>query len=306
MGGSKVPAETTQRTIQEVPPYVQRAQQTLFDEATRVYRTYQPQQYGGAWTSAVTAQPDYQTAAQYEQGLAQRAIPRQIEATQSTLGALMNAPDVYQNPALQRAVRGALGDVQRQYTEGIIPQLESSIAGGGQGGNVRTDILRQKIGERAAREMSDVAAGMYERAYGTGLEAAARGAQMQPGLLQMMMAPGEVYRRVGRDITADQQAQIDQLRNMYEYQQMAPWSQLQRISAIMGGGGGGGGGGLGGSSSTTGPYQGPIPKSPLSGLLGGGLAGAGTAAGLVGAGMMGATSPWIWPIVGAGALAGAL
>ena len=300
MGGSKTPAETTQRTIQEIPPYMQRAQQTLYDEAARIYNTYRPQQYGGDWTSAVTSQPDYQTAARYERGLAGEFLPRQIGETQSTLGMLMNAPDVYQNPALQRAVRGALGDVQRQFTEGIIPQLESSIAGQGQGGNVRTDILRQQTGERAARAMSDVAAGMYERAYGTGLQAAAQGAAMQPMLMQMATAPSDIYRRMGLDVTADQQARIDQLREMYEYQQMAPWAQLQRLSSIIPGTPGGGFG-----QTTTGPYQGPAKKSPLAGAIGGGMAGAGTAGGLVTASVLGATSPWLLPIIGAGALAGA-
>jgi len=299
MGGSKVPAETTQRTIQEIPPYMQRAQRTLYDEAARVYGGYPPQQYGGAWTSAVTGQPDYQTAAQYERGLASGFLPRQIGEIQSTLGMLMNAPDVYQNPALQRAVRGALGDVQRQFTEGIIPQLESSIAGQGQGGNVRTDILRQQTGERAARAMSDVAAGMYERAYGTGLQAAAQGAAMQPMLMQMAMAPSDIYRRMGLDVTADQQAMIDQLREMYEYQQMLPWSQLQRLSSIIPGTPGGFG------QTTTGPYQGPVKKSPLAGAIGGGLTGAGAAGGLVTAKVLGATSPWLWPIIGGAALAGA-
>jgi len=234
MGGGKSPPQTTTQTT-ELPQHVTRAQQQLFNEAAAAYGRGVPQLYGGQWTSPVTGQPAWQTAANYEQGIASGAMPRQIEATQSTLGMLMNAPDVYQNPALRRAVRGALGDVERQYTEGILPQLESSIAGQGQGGNVRTDILRQQAGERASRAMSDVAAGMYERAYGTGLQAAAQGAQLQPMLFQMMMQPGNIFRLIAGDISADQQAMVDQLRQTYEYNQMAPWEQLQRYGAIISG-----------------------------------------------------------------------
>lgn len=329
MGGAKVPKQTT--TIQEtrVPEHVSRAQQQLFGEAQRLYQQPVPQLYPHPWQARLTALPQYQQAAQFQRGIAgglapqlggmqRRALSEMAAGTQGAgyaqprqiISDLAAAQDVFRNPALQRAVQGAMRQVTQPFQEQIMPAMLAGFAGQ-PGQNVREDILRQQAGERAARQMADVAAGMYSGAYGQGLEALGRAgtlaqmgfgtglqgmqaaAGMAPQAIATALAPADIYQQQAQQQQLERQQILDQARRMFEYQQQAPWQQLGQLSSIVGQGT------MPSTQQITAPYIGQQPRSPLLGALGGGATGLGLAGALAG-------TPTMAPMFGATAGMGAL
>ncbi|MGH9876104.1 MAG: hypothetical protein ACRD5H_00565 [Nitrososphaerales archaeon] len=335
MGGGKPPSQTTTRTEAILPPYLQAAQQNIFNQAGQLYSRGAQPAYPGQLSASLTGSPYYQQYLNQVRGGAENWLLPLLESGNRLLDparqgpgsawyqtplagmqALAQSADILNNPALQRAVQGAIGQANRQFTEGVLPELRSSAAGSGAFGHTRLPILESQLAERAYRTAGDISAGMYSQAYESGqdrlvnaaqlamqgylgqLGAAQAAAQTMPGLGQLAMLPAEYYRQLAGDWQAAQQIGIDEARYRYEYPQAAPWDLLSRYSGIVSGQS------VPTGTAATGPGQNIYGKSPLAGAIGGGMGGLGTYAGLVTALPALASNPLGWGLAGLGALGG--
>jgi hypothetical protein len=202
---------------------------------------------------------------------------------------MLNADQVYGNPAVEGQIDVVQRRLNRNLTENTLPGLRSgSIAAGQLGGS------RQALGQAGAvaanqEALGDAAAQIYGKAYDAGLQQQARGVGFMPQSMQTAMMPYDTMGQVGAYRRGEAEAALEDSINRYNYEgqrpiqnlnnymqllQGAPWGSTS-TGQMAGGGRSGfsGGGAMGGAltGAQLGSMFGPIGTG--IGAIGGGLLG---------------------------------
>jgi hypothetical protein len=191
---------------------------------------YPGQTYAGFSPQELQAQRMALAAAQGQQTLAQGG--------QQALLSALDATNVYNNPALQAAVQGAIAPVQQQLMEQTLPAVRGgAIQAGGYGGS-RQQLMERGTIDASTKAMMDRAAGMYSDAYAQGLQARTQAMGLQPQMQQAQLSPAATYGMVGEQNRAMQQQGINEQIARWDFRQNEPWQRWGNYASLMGGGGG--------------------------------------------------------------------
>lgn len=161
-------------------------------------------------------------------------------------------------------------------------QLGQNLANMGLGATQNAGALGQAsaaLGGQASANMSNLGSNFY----GQGLTALGQSSALTNGVQQAQLAPGQIINQIGQQRTADQQAQLSDQVNRYNYQQNLPYTMISDYLSLLNGAQGG---------QTTSQQSGGGGSNRAMGALGG----AGTGA-MIGS----AFAPGIGTAIGAGA-----
>lgn len=200
--------------------------------------------------------------------------------------------DVNSNPWLADYAQAATRPIQQNLMEEALPMIRNSAMGAGQYGGSRQDLSEGLAVGRAADAMGDVTSNIYSNAYGQNMQGMLGAQAMAPQLAQMGMMPSNILSGIGGQQQGMEQQGINEQMQRYDFNQMAPYQQLQNYMNSVGGQ-------MFGSQTTT-----PQTSSPLAGGLGGGMAGAGMAGMMNSGAAAGAGNPYMWPMMLGGAALG--
>ena len=281
MSGGGGDTQTTQRTSpwEGQQPYLRQ----IFSEAQRQYQGPAPQYFPGSTVAplAPETQQAQEAMRQYASGPAQQLAGQTTAAQQFALGPVL---DVGNNPYVQGAAQAAVNPVVDALLERALPAVRhGAVAAGGYGGS-RQQLAEANAVRDATQAMVDRTAGLYERAYGQGLDTFARGLALAPQTLQAGAAPAQMLDLVGQQQRDYQQALIDDQIARHNFEQSLPATRLAQYLQFVQGN-------YGGTTMSTGRAPG---GSAMSGLMGGAMGGA----------ALGSMIPMVGP--GMGAVAGAL
>jgi len=144
---------------------------------------------------------------------------------------------------------GEMMDVYRRQAmdqaQQAMSELRSSQVSYQPGGSSRGDLLNQQVLENVGQSIADVGAGMYMNAYNTAQQQQANALSQYANMLSTPMnVMRDYYNRVGVPLQQQAQAERDMSREIFDYQQMAPWEALRMYQALTSGN-------MGGMSTTT-------------------------------------------------------
>lgn len=206
------------------------------------------------------------------------ALNQQAQQAQQSVGQLLTASDVGNNPVVQDAIQAALNPLARQFTEKVMPSLR---IGGIDGGN--TSSSRQGVIEAmAARDFNETSSNLIGRLMGdfykSGLDAQTRGVALSPSIANLTNLGGQTLAQVGDAeqayqqtlINAAMQEEVDRANQMPQF-----LSNFRNLIT----------GGFGGTTTSPTGVQNP---SDLGSLIGGGMSGYALGH------MVEASNPWLW------------
>lgn len=292
-GGGSGGGSQTSTTVQQLSP----EQKKILGLATPIFQNYLSQgteglrdlAYGGPTFAGIN--PNEQFAAAM---LGQAATGPMQGAAQSTLGGLHfltsgQVLDPNTNPGLTGAINAAVRPITEQFSNVMLPAIDSaSVLSGGYGSN-RTEMNRRLAGEAMLRQVGDTSSTMAMQGYNQGLDAMSRSLAFAPSAIQAGAIPGQTLGQVGAFERGFEQAAIqDEMQRFYN-QNFFPLMIAQQIAGTAFGYPGGST-----LTSTSGAGGG---GNQLTGALGGAMGGAamgtaimpgwGTGIGAVMGGLMG-------------------
>lgn len=231
-------AGSTQTVTSTSPPSFQQPYiDKLFSEASRLYGSSGPQFYPGSTVAPFT-----------ERGLTGQNLLLEgagdvnaFTKTQAypTAQKLLGAMDVANNPYVRDYADAATQPIMRQLTEEVLPQIRTSAVGVGGYGGSRQQLGEAQAVERAARAAGETRAGIYGRAYESGLGAAQNTLGMLPTLAASSLTPGQVYSGVGEQEQALDQARINEQMARWNFGQNLPYQKLAEYANAISGSYGG-------------------------------------------------------------------
>lgn len=239
MGGGKGGGGGT-TTVEKADPWVgqQPYLRDLFSRAQTL--SQQPMQtYPGSTVAGFTGP---QLQGQQMALDAANAMGPQIQSAQGasqfgTSGAVLS-PD--SNPYLAQHAQAATRPIQEQLVEEVIPGIESQAVAQGAYSSNRPGVSKAMATGRAADAMGDVTTDIYSNAYGQGLDYMGKSLALAPQTMQLGTMPSQIYQGVGSQQQQMDQAQLTDLVNKFEQQQMEPWDRLSQYGSLVGGGNYGG------------------------------------------------------------------
>ena len=197
-------------------------------------------------------------------GGASQIINPATQAQQFALGPVL---DVGNNPYVQGAARAAVNPVIDALTESALPAIRHGARAAGGFGGSRQQLAEGNAVRDATQAMIDRTAGMFERAYGEGLDTFGRGLALAPQTLQMGLTPAGILDTVGQQRRDYEQALIQDAINRHNFIQARPHTMLDQYrQAVLGN--------FGGVTTDTGRAPG---GSTFGNILGGATGGAGLA-----------------------------
>ncbi len=280
-GAGKETVQTTE-PWQGQQPFIR----DIFQQAQKQFRGPAPTYFPGS-TVAPVSQATTQAqnlAQQYATGTGQQ----QVQGVQGAHQFALNAPDVANNQYVQNAAQAAINPVFDTLEERALPLIRSqALATGGFGGS-RQQLAEGNAVRDATREALDRSAGLFERAYGQGLDAQSKALGLAPQTYNLGLAGAETLGQVGAQQRQYEQQVIDDAIARHNFEQSLPATQLAQYQNLIQGN-------FGGQTTSLG-------KSPGQGQTASTLGGAASGAAL---GM--AIAPQFGPAsAGVGAAAGAL
>lgn len=309
MGGGAPKNQTvTNRT--EIDPVTQAWRQQLINQGGALYNQGPAQYYPG--NTVVPFSAPTQQGLGYLQNYAQQGVPNMGMSNFATTRALSGF-----NPAMGNAAQMAGEDVaQNPYLRGLFDQgagmvqdrINTQFAQAGRYGPTNaahTGALTRGLGDlysqiyapayESAQNRRLQATGLMGDIWSQGNQDAARAQAMMPSMYSLGMMPGQSMMDIGSIYEGQAQSYLDADRQRWDYNQNAPWANLERYAGIVNG--------LPDFSgtSTTSPAQ---RTNRLMSGLGGAAAGAGLASSMGWLGAAGMTNPLGWLALGGGTLAG--
>ena len=234
--GSKTSGTTT--TQESGPPdfqvpYLER----LFSEATAAYGNQI--QYPGF--DQVAGFDPAETAGQesllgFARGGAQDIFSGAQDAWKFATGDVLS-PD--SNPWLQQYGDALSSDVERDFTQRILPSLRGDEQAAGQFGGTRGAIAQGIAGGVAGEEMAQRRSELYNQAYNRGLGTFEAGLAFTPQLAQLGLQPGLIEGAVGGQRRELAQSRIDEQTQAFWFNQLEPWLRLSQYASLVGGNFGG-------------------------------------------------------------------
>lgn len=230
-GSTQTVASTSPPSFQQ--PYIDK----LMQEASRLYGTAGPRYYPGSTVAPFT-----------ERGLTGQNLLLEgagdinaFTKTQAYPAAqqLLKAYDVANNPFVQSYADAATQPIVKQLTEEVLPQIRTSAVGVGQYGGSKQQIGESQAVERTARAMGDTRAGIFNQAYGQGLQTAQNVLGMAPSLGGLSLIPGQVYSAVGEQEQNLDAARRAEEKARYDYTEALPYQKLAEYANAIAGSYGG-------------------------------------------------------------------
>lgn len=185
-----------------------------------------PQLYSGDWSADQTGLEKAGGAdlVDYATGQGQR-IAR--DAGRS-LDFGLNAMDSRNNPYLRDYIRAATRPIYEDLDRRLIPQTREQAQVGGAYGGTRQGIAEGLAIQGAQQRAADVGATLAEQAYQKGLDTYSNTLAQAPSIYNLGLQPGQTLQTVGAQRRAFEQADIDQKRATYEYNQRLPYEMYQQ------------------------------------------------------------------------------
>lgn len=194
-----------------------------------------------------------------------------IGGSQASLQSMFNAPDVANNQYIGGVADVLTDRLNRNMNENILPAVQGNFNMAGQYGGARQDAFRQQAGRDTQEALSQGLAGLYADAYDTGMSQQARGLQLAPTTAQMGFIPSQTQASIGDIMQQESYKPLEEDIARWNYEQQAPWTDLQRyVSSV---------GGNVGSQMTSNSEQ---SSNVLGNIIGGGMLGYGINSGFSG------------------------
>jgi len=210
----------------------------------------------------------------------------QIGELMDTQSRMLNAANVYGNPAIEGQIDAVQRRLNRNLTQDALPGIRSGSIAAGQLGGSRQGLAEGDAIGRNQEAIGDAAAQIYGDAYGQGLKAQAAAMEFAPTAMQTAMMPYNVMGDVGAYQRGEQEMALQEDMNRYQYNQQLPVQNLNNYMQMLQGA-------PWGSSSTS---QMPDRGFSGTGALGGAMTGAslggmfgplGMGIGAIGGGLLG-------------------
>ena len=212
------------------------------------------------------------------------ALSGSLGGAANTLNSQMNPQ---QNPYLQGMTQQAMDQAGRSFNQNMNSVRDETYASGQNIGdsaylrgldkasNQYTNLLRDigtnmyggayNADQGRAQSAAQTALSGYGGAYGQTGSLQAQALGLSPQTYQMGLTPSNIYNQVGGQQQTQQQAQLSDQVNRYNFNQNAPYQQLANYTSLLGGMPANGGT----SRSISTPQTGN--SNPMAGLLGAGL-----------------------------------
>lgn len=204
------------------------------------------------------------------------------DAAGTAMGRMLSGTPDYSG--LQQSIDAANAPIMRQFEQDILPQLNqrATFLGNPTGGIKSLNRTLPELGERMsenamlategerqrALQAQQAGLGMYGQFAQGATQAGLAGAGLFPSLADAGRYPGQVQEQFGNWMAGYNQQALDDAINRWNFEQNAPFQNLQNYNSIVQGFGG-----LGGTQTMPG-------GSRASGILGGAMAGSQIGAGI--------------------------
>ena len=206
---------------------------------------------------------------------------------------LSNAADVGQNPYVQDMMSQNARLLNRNFTEGLMPQIRGSSVGVNALGSSRQGIAEGLAARGTQEAISDANERLLLGAYGQGLGAQTSALGQTGSMLNNLMAPGQAYGQAagylgqggqaalgyGQAVEGYQQRALQDAMSRFNYQYQEPWQRAAQMGQVMGllqPIGMQNTSGIGqGQTQTPNPNYQSLASGMLQGALGGGMMGYG-------------------------------
>jgi len=281
----KTTATTTSEPSSVVKPYLQRA----LTDAETLYKRGAPGYYPG---QQVAPMSNYSSSSL--NALAQRAAqgsPVTAAAQQQLTNTLGGQYLSAGNPYFANAVQGAIRPMVNNFTDQIMPGLDSNFSSAGRYGSGAHALASSDAASQLNSQIGDIASQMAYQNYGDERQNQIRGMLFAPEMAAQDYRDIAALQQAGQGFDQYNQAQINANMAKYGYNATKDMNYLQNYMGILNGYPGGTTGSVtqGPPAATSGGFGGAA-----TGALGGAMTGA----------KLGAMMPT--PIPGVGALGGAV
>lgn len=199
----------------------------LFARAENLYKN-PAELYPGAFTAPQALQSNQAAAGleAYATGPASNFVDSLIQANQFGLGDVLR-PDT--NPALAAYGDALSAQIGRGFEQEILPALRSEAVGSGNASSTRREIAAGIAGRGATDAIERAQSGLYNEAYGRGLDAYGRALALGPQSLQAGAYPNLLLDTVGQRQTALQQQDINEAIQRHNFGELEPISRLAQF-----------------------------------------------------------------------------
>lgn len=227
-GGGGVQTSTTRP-----PEFQQRHIDRAFEDARRLYLNNNLEYYPGQTVADQNAaeQAAQSRLSQYARGGAQQGADSLLSGLQYSTG---EGLDVGNNPYVQRSIEAAIRPTTDTLMREILPSIRTNAAATGNVGSSRQGIAEGLAISDANRQSQDTAARMMGDAYQAGLGNLGRALAAGPQTIQAGSMPAGYLGQVGAAERSYEQALIDENIQRYNFEQQAPYTELQQYLNVIG------------------------------------------------------------------------
>lgn len=260
LGGGYQPSQIQTQTTSSEPWGPQQDHlKNIFSGAQQAYESDAPQYFQGS--TVVGFSPQTEGALQSMEARAVAGSPLQQQAmrqAQNTVeGQYLNA-----NPFLSGAITLATDPIVEQWNNQIAPGIDSSFAGSGRMGSGLYAQQRNQAENTLGRSLTDMSSKMAYANYNSERDRQQQMAQAAPSMAQSDYADMQRLMAVGGAREGQEQTQLQDQINRFNFEQNRPWEQLAKYSGMVGGG-------YGSTSTQATPLYSNPGANFLSGALGG-------------------------------------
>ena len=227
----------------------------IYNEAERLYRAGPMQYYPGqTWVDPNQMELMGRMS---QLGYAEGPMQQALGGIYTGFGSMLD-PTV--SPYMESLIDLGQRKIGEGLREQVLPSIRSDALRAGQFTSSSKDLAKGLAGEAAIQSMEDLNTRLLADAYGRGMTSRERALSMAPNILGLGLQPGAVQQQVGGLYRGDEERALQERINRWNFEQNAPWANLERYAGIIGAPWGG---------ETTQTSEAPM----LSSVLGGAMAG---------------------------------
>lgn len=218
-------AGTTQTTSTTgLPSNQQPYYDKLFSEAGKLYNSPGPQYYPGE-TVAPLDPTQIQAQGQMRQAAGATSNLFQDQVTPA-INTGLNAYDVANNPYVKNYANAAVQPIYENLTQQALPAIAAGANASGTRGSSRQGIAEGQAITGASRAAGETTAGIYNNAYGQGLNVLQSTLGQIPSLVSAYAQPANMLASIGSQNREVTQANINEEIARYTHNQNLPYNKL--------------------------------------------------------------------------------
>lgn len=258
-GSDKTKTTTTSEPWSGVQPYLTSA----YQKASTLYGQGAPGYYPNQTVAPMSGYTEGSIDSLFNRGLnGSPTVAAANQSTQDTLGGnYLNG-----NQYLSGAINAATQPLLQNFTNTIMPSLDSMYSSAGRYGSGAQDQSRQQAAQTLEGQIGNISTNMAYSNYNDERQRMMQAGLLAPTLAQQDYADIAAMGQAGQGIDQYNQGLINANIDKYNYNANAPWNFLNDYVGLLNGA-------VGGSSTTTATQ--PNSTGGASGALGGALSGAG-------------------------------